>query len=218
MLLSDQISAAKTQAASAKPVYDQANRKFGRIIEPLLSDVPKSLVLGHVLRVNPDLADSLIPNSTYRRGFLKASREECQKINVDWSKLNDPMICSYVFLREFNAKAYSLYTANTSLFLTPSQDFWKCTYLRLSVGDPVFNQLWPGTVPSTVGHAYDEVMDWLDKQKKSIGGYPILKLKKLVFYDCNYVFEICRLYGTWKSSGFGREPVLNANKYRQVFA
>jgi len=198
-------------------LYHQAAEKFGKVITAYLGDFPKTLAIGHVLRVNPKLETAPDVSKDMRRGFMFARRQYAIEAQVTWSKLDEPRTGAYVWGRDVNDASQTLYTANTSLFSSPNVDFWRCAYLKHTLGDAAFQQVWY-TRDTTQSTVYDSLLYAVNNLRRKLPGWTIIKLKKTVFMDCEFVYQIALRGGTLNTKGFGIQPVLTENNFKEVFS
>jgi len=208
---------ARSKAAASSNVYQEASDKYGRILLNYLGHFPKPLAIGHLLQVNPTLVDAPEITKDMRRGFMLARRQYAIEAGVDWSKLDTPRSGAYVWGRDVNDASQTLYTANTSLFSTPSTDFWRCAYLKHVLGDAPFQQVWDarGSQYDTV---YESLLYAVNDLNRKLPGWTIIKLKKAVFVDCEYAYQIAQRMGSLTTAGFGIQPVLSQPNFEEVFA
>lgn len=212
---SGQISA-KQQALAATVLYREAVAKFGRTLDPYNGDAPKSLGISHLLRVNPALEVSPTPSSDRRRGFMYATVNMADEAGIPWENLDEPLTCAYVWGRDINSDSKSLYSANTSSFSSPNPDFWKCAYLKHVLGNTAFALLWQSR-DKTQATNYNALLYAVNALTRSLPGWPIIKLRKTVLYECAYVYELAKRGGGLNSTGYGIQPVLQKSGYEQVF-
>jgi hypothetical protein len=193
-------------------LYDRANRKYGRMIAPLLGNIPRSLAIAHLLRVNPSLLD--VPPITLdrRRGFLAATQGGALAAGLKWVNLDDPTTCAYSWCREMNQCSLDFYQQNSDIYAEASSDFWKCSYLRHVVGTPLFDVLWEQATNST----YSGLVNVVSAQTKSPMGLPVASFKKLVLVDLSYVFALAVKKGSLSSSGFGIQPVTDRDRTSRI--
>lgn len=212
MNVSDMQRAGAQMATIDLGLYDRANHKYGRTIAPLLGDIPRSLSLGHLLRVNPNLLD--VPPITLdrRRGFLAATQAGASAAGLKWTNLDDPTTCAYSWCREMNQCSLDFYQQNSDLYDTPDSDFWKCSYLRHVVGTPLFDVLWEQATNAT----YSGLLYAVNALVKSPMGFSVSTLKKLVLVDLSYVFSLATKRGSLSSSGFGIQPVTDRNRTARI--
>lgn len=203
-------------ALDATSDYRKAKLKFGRLIDPYRGHAPKALGLAHLLRVNPTLEVAPTPTKDRRRGFMLATIGMARTAGIDWENLDEPLTCAYVWGRDINADAKSLYFENTDLFPQSNSDFWKCAYLKHVLGNAAFSVVWQArdTTQSTI---YDSLLYAVNPLRKSLPGWPIIKLRHTVLIGCAFVFEVAKRGGGLTSEGYGIEPVLKKASYQQVF-
>ena len=207
---------ARQAAAGSTTLYQQGVEKFGKIITAYLGHFPKALAYGHLLRVNPKLENAPEIPPDMRRGFMLARRPYALNADVDWERLDEPRIGAYIWGRDVNDASQTLYTANTSLFSSPDTDFWRTAYLKHALGDSPFQQLWDARDTSQPA-VYDSLLYAVNNLRRRLPGWTIIKLKKTVFVDCEYAYQIALRTGSLTTEGFGIQPVLTENNFTEVF-
>jgi len=207
---------AQRMALNNTELYRDAQRVFGRTIDPYLGDAPKALGLAHLIHVNPKLEIAPTPSKDRRRGFMFTTIAMANVVEVKWEQLDDPITCAFVWGCDINADARSLYSANQTLFTEVNADFWKCAYLKHVLGDMAFQAIWDirDTSQSTV---YDSLLYAVNNLSRSLPGWPVIKLHHQVLVGCAYVFEVAKRSGGLYSSGYGLQPVLKKNNFEQVY-
>ena len=210
------LRSAKLRASESVKTYDDGNRLYGRLLEAYRGDAPRGLALAHLVNVNPLLEPIPPVLRDRRRGFMKATVTMSIEAGVGWEELDDTTTCAYVWGRDINSDSLNLYTTNQSIFSSADRDFWSTSYLKHRVSDPVFSFLWNirDTSQSTV---FDSIIYRVSTLRKNVLGFPILMLKKIVLYDCQFVVELAKAAGTLSSTGFGLQPVLGMSAMQQVF-
>lgn len=208
---------ARTMAAKSTRLYQEASEKYGRIILPYLGNFPRALAMGHLLRVNPNLEDAPEITKDMRRGLMLARRQYAVEAGVKWTKLDTPRTGAYVWGRDVNDASQTLYTANQSLFSTPGEDFWRSAYLKHVLGDVPFQMVWD-TRETTYDTVYESLLYSVNAQRRRLPGWTIIKLKKVVFVDCEFAYQIAQRMGTLTTEGFGIQPVLTQGNFEEVFS
>ncbi|RKY28737.1 MAG: hypothetical protein DRP83_00115 [Planctomycetota bacterium] len=237
--------AATAKAAKNSGLYATARRRYGGNITAMKGDAPLGLLIGHVLRVNPALEDAPAIKRDRRRGFMKASINEARTVDIRDVQLDEPATCAFVYGREINRSASSLYTTYPSLFTRADRNLWKCAYLFVVLGAPIFNFIWQKANPiikttkepvfvrsgrggrgnwkieeevekSSINTAYDDILYAVNSMTAAPPGWRLTEFRKLVLVDCEYVFELWRLYGPEKMVGFGTLPVLSYDQMRTI--
>jgi len=216
MTVSSGSASARLKASESVSLFDQGNRLFGRLIDTYRSDVPSGLALAHLINVNPDLKEITPIARDRRRGFMKASATAAMDAEIAWKELDDPPTCAYVWGREINKDSLNLYTNNTSLFTTPSKDFWSTAYLKYILGDTLFTTLF-NMRDTTQATVYSSILYAVNNLNRSLLGVPIITLKKTVLFDSQFVVELAKKSGTLSSTGFGLQPVLSRDAMMQVY-
>lgn len=217
MDINEGIRSAKLKATQSRTLYQKAVEIYGRTIQPLLGHFPFGLALGHLLQVNPALSSTPPSTTDRRRGFMYAPFQESRKANVSWESLDKPLNAMYIWGRDVNRCASSIYTQNSSLFSSPGVDFWRTTYLKHVLGDSSFKLLWAlkGTTEDTV---YGNLVYAVNSMNQSnIPGWPINRLKTTVLLNCQYVFEISKFRGKLITKGYGIQPVLDKDAMTQIY-
>lgn len=207
---------AKFKAAQDSNIYREADNKFGGFLNPYLGDLPKGFAIGHLLRVNRKLLASPPFTEDRRRGFMLATINMARESRIEWSQLDDALTCGYVWGRDINSDALSLYTTYGDLFSKPGDDFWRTAYLRHVLGDTAFKALW-GTRDTGQATIYDSLIYAVNARKKSLAGWPVIKLKNTVLVGCEYVYQIAKRAGSTTSKGWGIQPVMSRANMLQVF-
>lgn len=236
--------AADAKAVRDASLYATARRQFGNAVTQMRGDAPAGLLLGHVLRVNPALSLTPPVKKDRRVGFMKASVNEARTVNIRTVQLEEADTCAFVYGREINRAATSLYTKYQRLFTRANNNFWKCAYLYVTLGSATFNALWSATDPrvdttikpvfeetyrgrgnwkleATTTHdsrdvAYDDLLYVVNALKTAPPGWKLTEFKKLVLVDCEYVYALWKRYGASKLGGFGSLPVLRNYQMRNI--
>jgi hypothetical protein len=237
--------AALAKAKAARNLYAAAYKKYGALLLSMRGDAPIGLLVGHVLRVNPELSDTPAVRKDARRGFAKASYAESRTVNIPVSQLDEPPTCAYVHGREINRAASNLYTTHPTFFTTADRNFWKCSYLAHTLGTSVFENLCSAACPalpsqsapvatrdragnivswevpplasnSAIDDLYSEIIYHVNTSTVVPAGYTPTAYKKLVLLDCEYVCKVWELYGNGNSNGFGRLPVLSGSQAQAI--
>lgn len=207
---------AAKKAIASTGTYQQAQRQYGRLIESYIGDAPRALGLAHLLRVNPALVEAPTPAPDQRRGFMFATRSMANTAGVPWESLDTPITCAYVWGRDINATAKSLYREQSYWFPTVGEDFWKCSYFKYAFGTSAFPIVWSQRDVSQTT-VYDSLLYAVNDMKRSLPGTTVVKQRYLAMVECAYVFELAKRGGGMHSTGYGLEPVLTESGYQQVF-
>lgn len=207
---------AEVRARSVTEQYLRAQRLYGRLISPFKGDAPPALGLAHLISVNPTLKDAPTPSKDRRRGFMFATVAMASKAGVKWEDLDDTLTCAYVWGRDINSTALSLYQQKAAWFPTPSIDFWKCAYFKHRFGATNFALLWEQR-DKTQETIIDSLLYAVNALKRSLPQMTLAKQKQLGLYECPYVFELAKRGGGMHATGYGLEPVLSKNNYQQVY-
>lgn len=207
---------AKRLAAANYMTYARANGKYGSLIAQYTEEFPKAFAVGHLTRVNPDLEPAPAPTTDRRRGFMFTPITTLASIGVAWENLDNPTTCMYSWGYDVNLHAKQLHEQQGQFFSSPDTDFWRCVYLRHVIGTRTFVTLWNARVreESTV---YESLLQGLAQLKRQLPGWPITKLKRTVFIDCAYSFELSAQGGGTTSEGYWRFPVLGRRELTEVF-
>lgn len=207
---------AKQIAADNAPLYHQANQVYGKLVAEYCEDFPKAFVLGHLARVNPTLVTNPPITTDRRRGFLYAAFDTLATIEVKWESLDDPTVCAYVWGYDINLHAKQLYYGNEKYFPESSSDFWRCVYLRHVLGRVPFDVVWNARNRNTTP-VYASLLYVVNDLRRGLPGWNVIKLKRTVFIDCAYSFELALQGGSTTTEGFGRAPVLQQRNMARVF-
>jgi hypothetical protein len=212
----DGLRSAKKLASEKWDDYAKANLTYGNTLIPFLGHLPKTIAMGHLLRVNPKLQPVLPVTKDRRRGFMLATIEAAHEANVAWENLDNVTTGAYIWGRDINYTSLKLYTTDTSVFASPGEDFWRCAYLAHVLGETPFKRVWAGrdTSQPTV---YGGLVASVDNLRQRIPGWTIIQLKKTVFVECAFVFEIAKRGGSLISEGYGIQPVLTKSQYLDIF-
>ncbi len=212
----DGLRSAKKLAAESWDDYTRANLTYGNVIIPFLGHVPKTIAIGHLLRVNPKLLPTLPVTKDRRRGLMLATIEAVHEADIAWDDLDDMTTGAYIWGRDINSTSLSLYTTYPSLFTSPDKDFWRCAYLLHVLGKTPFDRIW-ATRDTTQDTVYDSLMVSVNQLQRRLPGWSVIQLKKTVFVECAFVFEIAKAGGSLISEGYGIQPVLAQSQYLHVF-
>jgi hypothetical protein len=207
---------AQQLARAHTALYQEANSVYGKLIAQFCEDFPKAFVLGHLTRVNPTLVTAPLVTSDRRRGFLYAPFDTLSSIDVKWENLDDPTTCAYVWGYDINLHAQQLYAPNEKYFPKPNTDFWRSVYLRHVLGRVPFEVIWEARNTRTTP-VYNSLLYVVNSLRRGLPGWPLIKLKRTVFFDCAYSYELALQGGTTTTEGFGRFPVLQQTDLARVF-
>jgi hypothetical protein len=188
--------------------FNNAVRRYGNIIDTYLGEAPRTLLLAHILRVNPTLYES--PKyKDYRYGFMGATFQQAKNAEVSTAKISvDPAVCAYVYARELNRVSYDLYTTYSNLFTETGEDLWRCAYLRTTLEDAAFFSLWEMHPPTSADPSvYDILLYSVNNLDTALMGQSVAAVKELILKDCEFVFQMASVKGSMITSGPGREPV-----------
>lgn len=230
--------AATHRARENRERYFTAQRLYGRNIGDMLGGAPIGLLLGHVLRVNPALVDAPPVKRDRRVGFMKASVLEARTVKIPTKQLEEPSTCAFVYGREINRAASTLYTTYKSLFTIADTNLWKCAYLYTTIGATTFDFLWEQAgigiqstskpvlesgnwviqeeiIQDSTNNAYVELLAALGALTKPPPGWNLNELKSIVFIDCEYVYALWKTYGGGQMT-FGYLPVLQNSQMTTI--
>jgi hypothetical protein len=196
--------------------FVKGNRQFGRMLNSYCGHAPKSLGLGHLVNTNPTLNPSPDFTPDRRRGFMFAPISAAQDANIAWENLDDPTTCAYIWGRDINAVSLNLYTSNQTLFAEPNEDFWRCSYLAHRLGETPFAMLWSSR-DKTQSTVYDGVIYTVNTRLRGLPGWSVVKLKRVIFFDCEHVFALAKRGGNLLTKGFGIQPVLSMTNMQHIF-
>jgi len=205
------LQAAKTRAASLNKTVTIADRLFNSYLQPYLGSVSLGLAVGHLLTVNPQLSVTPEVTKDRRRGFMKTTALQASKLGLTWESLDTPDTCGYVWGCDINNTALNLYTTNQALFSEPDHTFWMSAYCNYLLGDATFKLIWD--LRDTQKYdIYTSLLYAVNDLKRSLPGWPVLRLKKTVLVDCECVRLIALKYGKLSSDNYGIQPVVNRTK------
>ena len=188
--------------------FDNAVWRYGGIIDTYLGEAPRTLLLSHILRVNPTLFKT--PKfKDYRYGFMGATFQQAKNAEVSTAKISgDPAVCAYVYARELNRVSYNLYTTYSNLFTDTGEDLWRCAYLRVTLEDAAFFSLWDMHAPTSADpNVYDNLLYSVNNLNTALMGQSVAAVKELILKDCEFVFQMASAKGSMITSGPGIEPV-----------
>lgn len=193
-----------------------ARQRYVGAVSQYCQDVPQSLVYAHVTRVNPSFDPApvapetkdnpLIANTT---GFLRLPITYLKDHGLTVYMVNDAETCAWAWLKSFNEDSKYLHKTYPNLFPASNEDFWRCAYARTSLGDVLFDYLWTecNVTSDHASHVWDHITEVVDLRTKTIGSLTAADLKKYLFLEFDYVFQLAKKYGPIHSTGFGKEPI-----------
>lgn len=190
------------------PPFKKVSSIYGGYVDTYKSDIPRSMVLAHILRTNPSLA--ILPEGVMRVDITAAKNYSVPKKNL----VRDAASI-YVWCRQLNEEAHILYTNNSSLFASPYTDLWKCAYLRTSLRPRSFDVLW--NLASPRSNVYETLLAYVDTMTQSVVDWPVRQLKKFVLYDCEFAIQLAANQGPIVSTNTGREPIPPAEHYDVIY-
>lgn len=196
-------------------LYRKAFQKFGRIVTPMLNDVPKALAFAHILRVNPKLEGSPALSWDQRKGFLRVTHAATDATGISWEEVEDLDKNAYVWGWDLNSAGPPFQRANAAFFPTSSPDFWQCLYARHVFGPQVFDFLWEMRDTSQ-SKQFDALVYAVTTWGKHVAGWSYTRLKSTVTVELPYVFAVAKINGTLSSKGFGIRPVLSSSRTLQT--
>ena len=204
------LRSAQTAAKSHAVLYHEASQKFGKYVEDFRGDVPRTLGVAHILRVNPALEVAPYkPAQTTRRGFMQAGTVVASDSGFTIEDMDKPSVCSYVWGKEINRMAKELKHEQGKYFPASGADFWKCVYLKYSVGRSAFQRLWDLTTSFTTGTIYTSLVETAAGLQSAILPWNVTSFRHLVLFDCAYVIAFSDSRGSLVTSGYGKTPTLN---------
>ncbi len=211
-----QINARKRVLASTT-LYDEADRKYGRLISLLRGNAPRSLGVAYLIQVNPDVEDT--PDSTIRskRGCMQTDTKTAKELNIPEERMDTPATSIYLWSREFNSLASTFYTNKSALFSIPGEDFWKTVYLNYILGSDAFGHIWRAANPVIIGGVYDSLLYVVNAGGLEIPGYPDSVLRTIVLGECEFTYALWKLKGKFVTEGFGILPVPSKTLYNQIY-
>lgn len=235
---------ASAKAKADASLYATARLRYGGSVVEMKGDAPTGLLLGHVLRVNRSLSDTPPVTKDRRRGFMKASITEANTVQIRAVQLDELPTCAFVFGREINRAATTLYTTYQSLFTRADENFWKTVYLYVTLGPTTFNRIWQKANPSvnttvtpvfvasrnrggnwkmestttkdSTNRTYEDLLYTVNTLTSAPPGWNFTAFKKLVLVDCEYIYQLWKLYGPSKLGGFGTLPVLRGDQMMTI--
>jgi len=211
--------AAKVLVNSNKKSYELASQTFGGLIDKYLGSAPRSLIISHILLVNPLLSLTPQPRG-YTRGVFQVRIDDAREYEIEWEKLEDPEVNAYVWSRALNDSAHYLYTTYPDYFPKTEEDFWKCTYLRQHLSPPMFDTLWQESTLSKLDadNIYTKLQESVESRKRSLLGMPVAELRKIVFLNVEYVFQFAQSQRMLQSTTSGIEPTPSSRVIGKLFA
>jgi hypothetical protein len=196
-------------------LYKQAVQRYGRVVTPMLNDVPRALAFSHLLRVNPELSSS--PEITWdqRKGFLRVTHDATAQTGISWETAEEISNNAYIWGWDLNTAGPIFQRANPSFFKTPTADFWKCLYTQHALGPRVFDFIWKRR-NTNVESQFDAVVAAMLAWGKHIAGWSYTRLKHTLMVELPYVFAVAAINGSLVSKGFGLRPVLSESRMRRT--
>jgi hypothetical protein len=196
--------------------FTMARQRYIGVAGQYCQDVPQTILFAHITRVNAtfDMApvapaaqdNPLIANTV---GFLRLPITYLKDVGLTAYMVNDPETCSWAWLKAFNEDSKFLHKTYPDLFPTANEDFWRCAYARTALGDVLFGYLWSESEITSLhaSNVWNHILEVLETRTKAIGNLTVAQMKKYVFFEFEYVFQLAKKYGTVQSTGFGKEPV-----------
>ena len=200
----------------AREAYQTAVQKYGRTVDPMLNDIPKSLAYAHIVSVNPDLLAEPPLSWDQRKGFMRVPHAAAVNANIAWTDIESLDRNAYAWCWELNDSGAELYKRNKSYFASPTEDFWKCVYTQHILGPLEFAHMWKLRNPHTTSQ-FDAVCYAVMSWKKRLGLWTYPRLVKTVTVDLPSTFALATNNGIITSKGYGIRPVLTAGRTRQIF-
>jgi hypothetical protein len=196
-------------------LYKQAVQKFGRVVIPMLNDIPKTLAIAHILRVNPALDDTPAPTWDQRKGFMRVTHDATIPTGISWNAATDMNSNAYIWGWDLNSAGPIFQRANPSFFPEPSVDFWQCLYAQHAFGARVFDFLWKrrDTAEAT---QFAALSHSLSNWGKHIAGWSYVLLQRTMNVELPYVYAVASANGRLVSKGFGLRPVLSSSRMQQT--
>jgi len=204
---------AKTHAV----LYQEASQKFGKYIEDFRGDVPRTLGVAHILRVNPALEIApYTPAQTTQRGFMQASTVVARDSGFTLVQMDKPSVGAYVWGKEINRMAKELQHEYGKYFPASGADFWKCVYLKYALGRSAFKKLWDYNLIFSTGEVYTALVNTAAGLQSAIPPWSVTGFRHLVLYNCAYVIAFTDSRGTLVTSGYGKTPTLNKTYFLEM--
>lgn len=196
-------------------LYKQAVQRYGRIVTPMLNDIPRALAFAHLLRVNPELVGAPAATWDQRKGFMRVTHVATEQTGISWDAAEEIPNNAYIWGWDLNTAGPIFQRANPSFFKTPTVDFWKCLYTQHALGTRVFDFLWKKRDSSNASQS-DAVVTALLLWGKHIAGWSYTRLKHTLTVELPYVFAVAAINGSLNSTGFGLRPVLSESRMRRT--
>jgi hypothetical protein len=158
--------------------YALAQKNYSVYATQYCMDVPHAYMFAHITRVNPSFDPSPTPPeasanpllaNTY--GYLRVSPTAAADCGASVAALSNQEMCTYVWSKAFNVDAQFLRQTYPAMFPTASEDFWRCAYGRMALGDLTFDALWSecSIRSSHAGRVWDHLTEMTELRTKAIG-------------------------------------------------
>ncbi len=204
------LRSAQTAAQSHRLLYHEASQKFGKYVEDFREDVPRTLGIAHILRVNPALEVAPYrPDQTTRRGFMQSATVVARDSGFTIESMDKPSVSAYAWGKEMNRMGKELKNEQSKYFPASGADFWKCIYLKYAIGRTAFQRLWDLTSAFTAGSIYPSLVETAASLHAAVPPWSATRFKHLVLFDCAYVIAFSDSRGSLVTSGYGKTPTLN---------
>jgi hypothetical protein len=212
------LSAATQLISHNKQRYDLAQKFYSSLAAQYCTDIPNSFLFAHLVRVNPNFdsnptppekAENPLTANSY--GYLRVNQTSITNSGLSISKMGNLEACTYAWCKAFNEDSRYLHQQYPTFFDAPNEDFWRCAYARMALGDLTFDGLWSecGIRLSHKGRVWDHIMELTEVRSKAVGVLDQRSLKKFVLFEFEFVAQLVKLKGRAYSSGYGREPVMS---------
>ena len=207
---------ARAKAKQDSALYSKASSQYGTLLSSYRGEIPVGISVAHLILVNPTLDEAPLIKPGGYRGLMQVTPAMCHAALTSWDNTDEPAASVYTWEYALNAGALAMYKEHMSEWDAPNEDFWKCAYIRQILGGPAFDILWSvrsygyGTVAESLVYAVNNL-------SRPLPGWSMTKLKKALFLDCAYVFELAKRSGAILSEKFGMPVRLNQKQLKQVY-
>lgn len=201
---------ALARAAQDLPTAQLRYRQYGDIFNAVKGGAPAGLFIGHLMRVNP-LGKQLPPlTGDGRVGFMKVSPTESKDAAVEWTKIVNPKTGVlkpnvFVWSRTMNVSARELHLDTDDILLEPDDTFWKLAYCYQTLGETVFKAIWNARDKLDTDY-YHAFMLSAHNWNKTVGGWSVIRLNKVLLLDCPYASKMAGYFGKLVTTKFGKLP------------
>jgi hypothetical protein len=201
---------AQARAAQDAPTAQLRFRQFGDLFNAVKGGAPVGLFIAHLMRVNPFGLQQPALTSDGRVGFMKVSPTESRDADIYWDKIVNaaagelkPNI--FVWSRALNASAREVHAYTDDIILTPDETFWKLTYCYQTLGGTAFKAIWNARNMQDTDY-YHAFMLSAHNWNKTVAGWSVIQLNKVLLLDCPYVLKLAGYFGKLSTQKFGKLP------------